>query len=407
VACLRADLDDLLTCFRYATLEKRKAVRTTNAIERRFREVRRRTRLMGTFQDKTSIERIVFAVFMHENRNQGLATPLRPDTNLLTLPGAPTAFLGHSASGKLDLRTSQLRGEYPFAHNKTWCIATTARAVDINLCSILSHLQHVSVVTVAVVPSVALTLMLVHAHLRQRLLTPGEEFTLEEAAQVVNHLYEHNCIDTQHRFHNLFFHEICPLLLIAERVGDKTTRIIFAVENDRFDGVIILGDARRTQQVEMTAAIDGYQDALRMELLAARGRAPAFQEIRASGTKKNQNFDEDEDLREAIVSEEYDQKTLRPLLEKALKLKVEKAKTNVNYRGAWLGIVFDDRIAPLNHKKKRRFDPVCEQVLAGESGQYHPFSRVFFVGISRKYLFDSRNRGAYKASSDFGDEDDR
>jgi putative transposase len=75
VACLRADLDDLLTCFRYATLAERKAVRTTNAIERRFREVRRRTRPMGTFQDRTSMERILFAVFMHENRNQGLATP--------------------------------------------------------------------------------------------------------------------------------------------------------------------------------------------------------------------------------------------------------------------------------------------------------------------------------------------
>jgi transposase-like protein len=75
VACLRADLDDLLTCFCYPTLEERKTVRTTNAIERRFREVRRRTRPMGTFQDRTSMERILFAVFMHENRNQGLATP--------------------------------------------------------------------------------------------------------------------------------------------------------------------------------------------------------------------------------------------------------------------------------------------------------------------------------------------
>jgi putative transposase len=75
VACLRADLDDLLTCFRYPSLEQRKAVRTTNAIERRFREVRRRTRPMGTFQDRTSMERILFAVFMYENRNQGLATP--------------------------------------------------------------------------------------------------------------------------------------------------------------------------------------------------------------------------------------------------------------------------------------------------------------------------------------------
>ena len=75
VACLRNDLDDLLTCFRYPTLAERKQVRTTNAIERRFREVRRRTRPMGTFQDRTSMDRILFAVFSHQNKAQGTATP--------------------------------------------------------------------------------------------------------------------------------------------------------------------------------------------------------------------------------------------------------------------------------------------------------------------------------------------
>ncbi len=75
VECLRRDLDDLLTCFRYKTLTARKAVRTTNAIERRSREVRRRTRPMGTFQDRTSMDRILFAVFTHENTLQGISTP--------------------------------------------------------------------------------------------------------------------------------------------------------------------------------------------------------------------------------------------------------------------------------------------------------------------------------------------
>ena len=75
VACLRDDLDELLTCWRYKSLLQRKAVRTTNAIERRFREVRRRTRPMGVFSDKTSMDRILFAVFAHENRNQGVSTP--------------------------------------------------------------------------------------------------------------------------------------------------------------------------------------------------------------------------------------------------------------------------------------------------------------------------------------------
>ena len=74
VRCLRDDLDELLTCWRYPTPEQRKRVRTTNAIERRFREVRRRTRPMGVFQDRTSMDRILFAVFTHENANQGVPT---------------------------------------------------------------------------------------------------------------------------------------------------------------------------------------------------------------------------------------------------------------------------------------------------------------------------------------------
>lgn len=75
VSCLRNDLDELLTCFRYQSHDQRRRVRTTNAIERRFREVRRRTRPMGTFQDKTSMDRILFAVFTHENKSQGVSTP--------------------------------------------------------------------------------------------------------------------------------------------------------------------------------------------------------------------------------------------------------------------------------------------------------------------------------------------
>ena len=79
VACLQNDLDELLACWRYRSLEQRKRVRTTNAIERRFREVRRRTRPMGTFQDKTSMDRILFAVFANENANQGVP-PIFPLT---------------------------------------------------------------------------------------------------------------------------------------------------------------------------------------------------------------------------------------------------------------------------------------------------------------------------------------
>jgi len=75
VGCLRDDLDDLLVFFKFKEDHWRKAARTTNAIERRFREVRRRTRPMGVFYDKTSVERILFAVFNFENKQQGINTP--------------------------------------------------------------------------------------------------------------------------------------------------------------------------------------------------------------------------------------------------------------------------------------------------------------------------------------------
>ena len=75
VECLRDDLDDLLARFRYPTPDERKPVRTTNAIERRFREVQRRTRPMGTFRDRTSMERVLFAIFSYRNKNDRTAAP--------------------------------------------------------------------------------------------------------------------------------------------------------------------------------------------------------------------------------------------------------------------------------------------------------------------------------------------
>ena len=75
VTCLLADEEELLPFFRVKDLSLWPQIRTTNAIKRRFREVRRRTRLMGTFSDRTSMERILYAVFSYENLRQGTSTP--------------------------------------------------------------------------------------------------------------------------------------------------------------------------------------------------------------------------------------------------------------------------------------------------------------------------------------------
>lgn len=69
VECVEEDLEELLN-FYDAPEEDWKKVRTTNAIERSFREVRRRTRPMSCFQNRASIERIIFAVFYRLNKNQ-------------------------------------------------------------------------------------------------------------------------------------------------------------------------------------------------------------------------------------------------------------------------------------------------------------------------------------------------
>lgn len=62
VACLERDIEDLLQFYAVSPAYWKK-VRTTNAIERAFREVRRRTRPMSCFQNRESVERIVYAIF--------------------------------------------------------------------------------------------------------------------------------------------------------------------------------------------------------------------------------------------------------------------------------------------------------------------------------------------------------
>lgn len=66
VACVERDLDNLLNFFSVPEGHWKK-VRTTNVIERAFREVRRRTRPMSSFGNAESCERIIYGVTAHLN----------------------------------------------------------------------------------------------------------------------------------------------------------------------------------------------------------------------------------------------------------------------------------------------------------------------------------------------------
>jgi len=66
VSCVERDLEHLLSFFSVPESHWKK-VRTTNVIERAFREVRRRTRPMSSFSNTESCDRIIYGVISHLN----------------------------------------------------------------------------------------------------------------------------------------------------------------------------------------------------------------------------------------------------------------------------------------------------------------------------------------------------
>lgn len=81
VHCLEKDLEDLLS-FLNCPEKHRIKVRTTNVIERAFREVRRRTKVFSCFTNLESTERIIFAIFNYLN-NGWMDKPLKQFTQFI------------------------------------------------------------------------------------------------------------------------------------------------------------------------------------------------------------------------------------------------------------------------------------------------------------------------------------
>jgi putative transposase len=80
VACLAKDIDEMLTFFDFGQPIRVK-IRTTNIIERSFREVRRRVRPIGCFENDSSVNRIIFGVISGLNKNWE-SKPLKEITQL-------------------------------------------------------------------------------------------------------------------------------------------------------------------------------------------------------------------------------------------------------------------------------------------------------------------------------------
>jgi len=67
VGCLEADIEDMLEFFSVPH-DFQRTMRTTNPIERVFREVRRRTRTISCFTNRRSVDRMLYAVLAYQNR---------------------------------------------------------------------------------------------------------------------------------------------------------------------------------------------------------------------------------------------------------------------------------------------------------------------------------------------------
>ena len=68
VACLETDIEEMLEFFSVPEHFQR-TMRTTNPIERVFREVRRRTRTISCFTNRRSVDRMLYAILTYQNRH--------------------------------------------------------------------------------------------------------------------------------------------------------------------------------------------------------------------------------------------------------------------------------------------------------------------------------------------------
>lgn len=222
--------------------------------------------------------------------------------------------------------------------------------------------------------------------LKKQILSGSRSYTLLEAKAYVSDVLAFESKEPDAAFHKRFFHEFVPLVTIAGHVGDAGITISFGGAGHGIDGCIAFADGRKDQRIELTAATDGQNEALRDELLAVRGYAPASGKIEYTGNKNwgDRRFGPNETKwrRSDLQAQE-----VFALVAKALDAKKKKALSRPHYNDAWLGISIEN-YPPTAERKKCFYDPLSIQLLSDKAA-YQPFSRVFVVSTVGDYLFDS------------------
>ncbi len=200
--------------------------------------------------------------------------------------------------------------------------------------------------------------------------------------------YEEELIDASYKY---LFHEIIPIVSAMKYLGYTAGKMEFTGHDCQIDGKFHLPNGQQ-QNIEVTTAINPGDKNKRRKFYLQYGYEPIPNQRAKTRPLKELPCDLEENSSSSIKARYFDDKVLFPTMEKALCDKVQKANKNKMYHGAWLILVIDDFICPPSidaEARGRRFDPLCQRLLTNKD-QWAPFFRVFVIGISGTYIFDSK-----------------
>jgi len=192
------------------------------------------------------------------------------------------------------------------------------------------------------------------------------------------------CPRTDTSAHKRFFYEIMPIYTLLERLfSDQRLfeiRFTAAEEECGYDAELHMD--KDIIKIECVRAVDGHNEGLQLEHMEKYGRAPASQDIIASGTKNNREMDEQQAV---CVNAEVTNNKIENLIIDAFQHK-QKDK----YRGYWLIITFNDWMN-LSFKRQKLLDSTFSNMLESNNLNHNIFERIIIIGDSQKFLWNSRN----------------
>ncbi len=202
----------------------------------------------------------------------------------------------------------------------------------------------------------------------------GKTQSVSSAKQTVDGILNDKVLlDAPH--HSSFFYELRPIIKVARHVAAEKFCFSGHRSDCSYDGEIYLNGKKI--RVECTRSDAGHHEALEREHRQKFGRAPALQKVEASGSKHKREIQEQQ-------SEFIDRSEIFKRVEQELTDAFQK-KMKDKYQGYWLIITFSDIINP-----KKEYDTSC--ILFWEKTKHcnSTFDRVFIIGNSMEYLWDSK-----------------